>query len=343
MPLNTVKLHLPRATFACVNGSKGFVSYFEELLAPCRFLIVLKGAPGTGKSGLMKKLAERREREGENVRIILCSSDPHSLDGVWFADRNAAVVDGTAPHVFEVSPPGAGGETVDLLNYADRRALRARAEEIGALNKKKKAAYERGYLLLSAAGKVWEARASLMRERLKKEAFDAAVRRTAGKMKSRAGAGVFPKSAFCAEGIIQIDAWEREAQRTYALSPFFGAEYLFTAALGAAGPYACSPDPVSMLPDSLFDRQNGTLVRCGKPNKGEKAIGLRALFEIDDKTRAELRRSLKTEDALKTGAQRALEEAMRAHFALERIYGEAMDFPAFSDLEERLDALIRSL
>ena len=40
-------------------------------------------------------------RAGERIVYINCSGDPDSLDGAIFLDRNAAIVDGTSPHVLE--------------------------------------------------------------------------------------------------------------------------------------------------------------------------------------------------------------------------------------------------
>ena len=74
----------------------GFRGYFQELgQEPEMQLYLIKSGPGCGKSTLMKQLA--RSSDGP-VQRIHCSSDPDSLDGVVFCDKNAAILDATAPH-----------------------------------------------------------------------------------------------------------------------------------------------------------------------------------------------------------------------------------------------------
>lgn len=105
--------------FSGANTSKGFMSFFSELYNPYDGwrAFILKGGPGTGKSSLMRKIAEALEQSGEKAEYIICSSDPDSLDGVVFNDLKVCVVDGTPPHVMEPLYPGAVEQIINLGEY----------------------------------------------------------------------------------------------------------------------------------------------------------------------------------------------------------------------------------
>ena len=57
MKSNYILLSRKSGCFACVNSGKGFLSYFDRFLEEIRYLYIIKGGPGTGKSGLMAHIA----------------------------------------------------------------------------------------------------------------------------------------------------------------------------------------------------------------------------------------------------------------------------------------------
>lgn len=85
--------------FLGVNTPQGFVSRFDRISDKTGGwrTFIIKGGPGSGKSTLMKKIAE--ELKGEDLELIHCSSDFNSLDAVICPARKFAIADGTAPHV----------------------------------------------------------------------------------------------------------------------------------------------------------------------------------------------------------------------------------------------------
>lgn len=145
-----------RASFASANGYSGFRSYYDQILHNDSFshVYVLKGGPGTGKSTLMKTLEERYSCSGITTERILCSSDPHSLDGVILAcdKTKIAILDGTAPHQRDAQLPGAKDCLVNLAERLDEGALKAARPELADLQKKKALAYKKGYEFLSLCG-----------------------------------------------------------------------------------------------------------------------------------------------------------------------------------------------
>ena len=82
-------------------------------------LYLIKSGPGCGKSTMMKQLAQL---SAGPVQRIHCSSDPDSLDGVVFCDKNAAILDATAPHTLEPLAPGADEVVVSLYHTISTEA-----------------------------------------------------------------------------------------------------------------------------------------------------------------------------------------------------------------------------
>ena len=74
------------ARFLGANTPEGFISLFDELYDPAEDwrAYIIKGGPGTGKSRLMRRVADELEQAGYTAQRVLCSSDPDSLDGVIF-------------------------------------------------------------------------------------------------------------------------------------------------------------------------------------------------------------------------------------------------------------------
>lgn len=139
--------------FLGANTPNGFVSLFDQLYDPkgksrC---YVIKGGPGTGKSGLMKKIAKEGERNGYEVEYINCSSDPHSLDAIIFPELNICMADGTSPHVIEPKFPGACEILVNLGECWDSDLLFDNAEPIIALTEENSAMHKKCVHFLASA------------------------------------------------------------------------------------------------------------------------------------------------------------------------------------------------
>ena len=132
--------------FASANTGIGFVNLFSNINND-GFTYVIKGGSGTGKSSLMKKVGEHFFKLGFDIEFFHCSTDMNSLDGVRICEKNISIVDGTAPHVFEVSLPGINGKILDVGNFVDEK-IKHHKEEIKLLVDEKKKHYNNlyGYL-----------------------------------------------------------------------------------------------------------------------------------------------------------------------------------------------------
>lgn len=133
------------------NTADGFKSYFEERLAPMKKIYILKGGAGTGKSTLMKKVADFAEAEKLKTQLWYCSGDVKSLDGVCLVDKGIAIVDGTAPHVVEAKYPAVRDKLIALGDYIDEGKVLPHYEEIASLCAEKMKRYNKAYRYLKTA------------------------------------------------------------------------------------------------------------------------------------------------------------------------------------------------
>lgn len=139
--------------FLGANTPCGFVSLFDELRCAddgSRCLII-KGGPGTGKSTLMKSVADRLEKSGLFVERIHCSSDPESLDAIRCREISFSIADGTAPHVLEPMFPGAVESIINLGQAWDEGKLRLEREKIVSLTRLISACHARSVRFLNVA------------------------------------------------------------------------------------------------------------------------------------------------------------------------------------------------
>lgn len=141
------------------NTSKGFVNYFEGIIAPWvqnNRIYVLKGGPGVGKNTFMKALGKQAEERDYDVEYFHCASDSESLDAIHIPKLGVTMLDGTAPHVIDPVTPGAVDGILNLGVYLDEKGLAEKKERILQLNQENSRGYKRTFSYLAAAGKLQE-------------------------------------------------------------------------------------------------------------------------------------------------------------------------------------------
>ena len=169
--------------FAAANSEHGFENHFPALFSAgtgADALYIVKGGPGTGKSGLMRRVARCAGEAGWQIVFLLCSSDPASLDGLLLTapdGRTVGMLDGTAPHAWEPTLPGTRENLLDLGAFWDVRMLTAQRDAIVRLNLRKSAAYQRAYRCLRAAGEADRVAESLTAPCLREAKLDALAER----------------------------------------------------------------------------------------------------------------------------------------------------------------------
>lgn len=139
------------AFFAGANTGNGFIGEYGHIAdeSEKKRIWIIKGGSGTGKSTLMRKIQTEISEAGCCCREYLCSSDPDSLDAVEMSGQYV-ILDGTAPHVWEMRYPGAGSEIIYMGKYWKSDILELKKEEIIHLTRQKTEAYHAGYTALAA-------------------------------------------------------------------------------------------------------------------------------------------------------------------------------------------------
>lgn len=142
--------------FAGGNTAEGFHSCFGHILPEPeqKRMFYVKGGPGVGKSSLMKRVAAALEEAGHEVEYFHCASDAESLDGISAPALGAAMVDGTAPHVYDPVIPGARDTLLSLGDFLDEKALKPKLGEIRALQQEISGKFTRSFHYLGAAAGV---------------------------------------------------------------------------------------------------------------------------------------------------------------------------------------------
>lgn len=139
--------------FLGANTPRGFRSMFEHSYSSDEGwrIHIIKGGPGTGKSTLMRTVAQRAADAGVFAERIHCSSDPNSLDAVILPSLRRAIYDGTAPHVLEPQLPGACEQLVDLGQAWDTDTLYSRRTPIAELSLRCSACHRQATHMLACA------------------------------------------------------------------------------------------------------------------------------------------------------------------------------------------------
>lgn len=134
------KTILPVSFFFGANNKVKYHSLYDNIYNPYEKgnHLILKGGPGTGKSTLMKSIAEKIEKKGLFVERGYCSADPNSLDVVVAPEINFSILDGTAPHTLDPIMPGVNEHVIDLSVAWDKEYLKSHSEEISVLTKDNK-------------------------------------------------------------------------------------------------------------------------------------------------------------------------------------------------------------
>ncbi|KGP93015.1 hypothetical protein N780_11835 [Pontibacillus chungwhensis BH030062] len=94
---------------ATPEGAKDFI---QQLTSDINKRYFIKGRAGSGKSTMLKKIAEAGAEKGYNVEVYHCGFDPNSLDMIILRELSIAIFDSTAPH--EYFPDRENDEIVDV-------------------------------------------------------------------------------------------------------------------------------------------------------------------------------------------------------------------------------------
>lgn len=147
---------LPVSFFFGANNRDGYCSLYTDAYNSYEGgnHLILKGGPGTGKSTIMKKVAEKLEKRGYYVERGYCSADPNSLDIVLAPEIGFSILDGTSPHTIDPVLPGVSDHIVDLSVAWNRDYLKSHASEIKELTRENKRLHKKTADFLGVASQI---------------------------------------------------------------------------------------------------------------------------------------------------------------------------------------------
>lgn len=333
--------------FLGANSGEGFCSLYEEYIREKGgFFRLIKGGPGGGKSGFMRRIGERAESLGYDVEYIRCSGDPSSLDAVYIIQLNVGYVDATSPHVTEPSVFGYNSDYVNLCQFCSR----VESDDIPRLTKLYKSMYSIAYSYLKAAKEV--KRAKIMPQELNfaaekaKLRANSAVRQELGsKSKSIGSISRRYISGISCEGrIILKDTIYKLCKHIYLLDDRLGLEQFYLKKIidnSRCEKLIVCPSPLDasyveavLIPERGLGFVASSLLPDMKPYRH---VRLDALVSSDAlrQHRSELRRREKLCTELMDTSVFYLKKAKEYHDMLELAYHPYIDFPALTEFTEQ--------
>ncbi len=343
------------------SGKNGFFSCFSHFTPKIegQYTYIIKGGPGTGKSSLMKKIADELEKRDIFCERIYCSSDPNSLDGVIFPTLRVSICDGTSPHTLDPEYPGATGEIINLGEFWDKEKLLENKEKIIKLTDENKACHKRSRRFIESAFSVFGDGEKICRECLDKRRLERYATRLATRWFKK------PSGKIGLEKIRMLDAITPEgyfffSSTANSLCDFkivfeddFGVaaakliKELRTYALGNGFSVISSP---SLTNDGIRhiiikELSLGFFTRdklCSLDIIPTKSVNLRRFYNSEKmrEYKARLGFSKKASKELLDEAVSALISAKNVHDELESLYIEAMDFEKIGKIADELIEII---
>lgn len=139
------------------NTADGFYSFYDYIIdkTEANRIFCMKGGPGTGKSSLMKKIAQYYAKQGYSIEYHHCSSDNSSLDGVVIKELKICILDGTAPHIVDPKYPIAIDEVLNMGDCLDTQKVSLNSKNVIDVTATISGLFNRAYRFFSAAKSVY--------------------------------------------------------------------------------------------------------------------------------------------------------------------------------------------
>ena len=328
--------------FLGANSSRGFYSLYSEFCSgEADYLHIIKGGPGTGKSGFMRRIGRAAEARGYDVEYVLCSGDPDSLDGVYIPALHRAWVDGTAPHVTEPRCFGFDSNYVNLGHFCKTPMPAHDKRKVMEINQKYKACYSCAYDYLKAAALLRKNRAgnAATAEQLKeiRGAIQGILDMSAKRRSSSAHFVQRFMHAICCKGELYLSRGVYDlCKQCYVVTTDKGSASTVlrvAAELGAAyvSRLIVCPDP---LEPELFEAVLLPELELGFVSDGYGIEWAQELLPAQMLSPGVEDESLEAEIRVRALALDRLRQAKELHDELESFYKPAMDFAALDEFAE---------
>lgn len=332
--------HGDEVYFIGANTGRGFINASVDALSEggaLETLYILKGGAGTGKSTFLKKTAKEAKKRGYPVVLYRCGSDWESLDAVVI-DGRIGVVDGTSPHVWEMKVPGAASFLIDVSKYLSSQLLAPHKDELVALTRRKAESYASAYRYLKAAELLENEVSEAVERAADWEKLHSYAERTAKKISGRIEKGKAPSVTSVYTGSISMRGFgalptlKDRAEQIISVKDVHGFASAFLRELGTALvkrglSVVYGRIPLNDKIRELYVPEIGFLFSV---NEGEyvRRINLERFLRKEqlDEEMGRLKLTERCIQSLLDEAVHCLAEAGAAHFGLEQINKEGMDF-----------------
>ena len=318
--------------FLGANSAKGFYSLYDGF---CKgeYLSVIKGGPGTGKSGFMRRIGAEAKRRGLDAEYVICSGDINSLDGVYIPALHRGWMDGTAPHNADPKSFGVDGDYVNLGIFCKTPLTGDKCGAAKSLFDEYRTHYARAYKLLAEASEHEAQYGERVINELVNALYDIAV------SKPKAATGHYSERflrCICGEGVIALNGEvSKLCGEVYSIRSGCDSTVLegLRKRLVSDGiscivcPSPVEPDAVDalLLPQTgvaftsgAFTVENAHIIELSETDGGR--------HEVPDSVVSELR------------------HAKALHDELEEIFKAETDFPALTEFTEKyIDGIFRDL
>ncbi|OAB39814.1 PRK06851 family protein [Paenibacillus glacialis] len=128
------------------NTAHGFTSFMDSSLQGLDRIFILQGAPGTGKSELIRTIGDHMASTGYDIWLLHCASDNAGLDGMIVPQLKVGIIVGTAPYEIEsLRLPETDLKYINLDEACDTNQLIIQKLEIENLNEQIAKAYQDAY------------------------------------------------------------------------------------------------------------------------------------------------------------------------------------------------------
>lgn len=132
IPVTPYSNRLERHFFLGASTANGATNYIDNITSGVNKRYIIKGRSGSGKSTIMRKVANKAREIGHGVEYYHCSFDPISLDMIIIPALSVTILDGTSPHVIDPSRPN--DEIIDMFTLCiDPQVEVVRAEQLSQL------------------------------------------------------------------------------------------------------------------------------------------------------------------------------------------------------------------
>jgi hypothetical protein len=301
-------------------------------------IYVIKGGSGTGKAFFMKEVAKCAELNGFSVKYIYCSSDASSLDGIIINEQRIAVLDGTAPHVYEPKLIGAVESFVNLADFLDERMLASSRKVIESISAEKKRGFERVYRELRSYRAISENIEDIVLPCLKLEKIKKYVKRFVESLDIGNGEEEHLLTrAIGMRGLSSFDTYYENAKIYYEINDYFDSAHFMMAEIYSAVKTKKIDLRISNNPiikeriDLLCATDSGlTFEITNRMDDNIRSINMRRFIDGGQisKIRPQYRALSRVRDSILELVLNEFENIKKYHFILEEIYGSAMNFEA---------------